>query len=164
MKTGIATMALLSAAMLAGCQTGAAKKGLSPGATNTAAAEGLCVTLELTKRDFVVGEKMNVTITARNLTSQPLTIKAASETPYFVKVWHNIGVGWEVVKQYPQSEMLIMTAWRLAAKAERKFNVSVSVEPDWPTGELLRLTAELNGRPKPVPGVTITVAPLPEPK
>jgi len=124
---------------------------------NSAERDGLVVEIELTRREFAVGQTMPVTVTALNTTRRDLDILASTGAPVYVKVWRNIGVGWEEVKRYPQAAVMVMSPWSLEARGRRTFPLSVPVEPDWPTNEPLRVTAELNGRPEVAPGIIIRV-------
>ena len=64
---------------------------------------------------------------------------------------------WEEVKRYPQAETTTMNPWTLEANSHRTFEMQLTVQPDWPTGEPLRMTAELNGRKDVSPSLTLTV-------
>ena len=119
-------------------------------------ADGLSVRIEIPKRDFTVGDEFIVKLTARNTTSRPIEIDARTGTPVYVRLRRHTGVGWEEVKTYPQTAVMTVAPWTLKARSKRNFLVRLKVEPDWPTGEVLELTGELNGRPEAAPGVTIT--------
>ncbi|MDY6913889.1 MAG: hypothetical protein SVT52_05480 [Planctomycetota bacterium] len=150
---------LLAAA--AGCQPGGS---VDVRAIKEVVADGLSVRIEIPKRDFTVGDEFIVKLTARNTTSRPIKIDARTGTPVYVRLRRHTGVGWEEIKTYPQADVMAVNPWTLKARAERNFLVRLKVEPDWPTGEVLELTGELNSRPEAAPGVTITARLLPPPE
>jgi hypothetical protein len=55
--------------------------------------------------------------------------------------------------------MQVRMPWTLPPGGRRIFRRTISVEPDWPTGLALRMTAELNGAAKPVSTLTIEAKP-----
>ncbi len=120
--------------------------------------DGLEISLEVPKRNLVGGERFNVLITARNKTDEPMEISARSGAPVFVRVFRYTGLTWREVKHYPQAAIMVMSPWTLPARGQRTFAMNLTVEPDWPTGELLRITGELNGRDEVSPGVTVHVS------
>ena len=153
MRTCALFLGLCLAANLVGCAVP------GPEATNTVrAADGLAVSIETAKRAFVAGERLNVLVTAKNHGGAK-TIGAVSGAPAYVRLLQHVGIGWEEVRRYPETEMMVISPWQLEAGQKRQFILPLTVEPDWPVGELLRLTAELNGRPDVAPGVVIEVLP-----
>ena len=148
-------LSLLAAAWLAGCEKPAQFAPL-PTIANSATADGLMLALGLPKRSLAIGETTQATVIVRNLTKEPITIPANSSAPYFLRVYRTTPVGWEVTKQYPQSALMVMSAWKIEPKSEKRFTANLPVEPDWPTGSV-RIQVELNGRPGLRPGLTVTV-------
>ena len=124
---------------------------------NIADAGGLEVGIKLPKTSFVVGEKFNVVVTAKNISDAPITIDAASGSPVYVRIHRYTGMAWEEVKRYPQAATMLMRPWTLRAGDQRSWTLLIPVEPDWPTAEGLRITSELNGRPEVSPVVSIEV-------
>ncbi len=123
----------------------------------TAVSNGLALSVEIDKSCFVVGDKVSIKLTARNTTDHPIRITAPNSSPYLICVWKDNSLAWERILTYPKAAMMVINPWTLEANSERTFFVSVPVEPDWPTNELLRLSCELNGRPDLAPYVMITV-------
>jgi len=119
---------------------------------------GLVVGIELPKRHFVPGEHLAVRVTAQNTTDEPMTIFARTGAPVYVSIWRNTGLGWDEVERYPKAAAMVMSPWELPAGQTRTFTLRLRVEPDWPTGEPLRIAAQLNGRERITPGIIITVA------
>jgi len=152
-------LTFLTFAALVGCQPAAPVTDLN---ANTVQRSGLAVTLKLDRRSFVAGQTVRVALAARNVTQARIPIDATSGTPVFVRLWRNAGLGWEVVRTYPQSALMIASPWTLPPGAVRTFELRLPVEPDWPTGELLRLTGELNGRPDAQAVLTISIQPRPK--
>ena len=70
-------LVLLGAAVPAGCESGRVELG----PINTVEAGELILSVELPKRDFVVGEQFTVTVTARNAGREPIEIVARSGAP-----------------------------------------------------------------------------------
>lgn len=128
---------------------------------NTAEIDGLAVSLEAPKRTFDPGETFTVTVIAQNRTERAMRIVATSGALVYVRIWRHTGLGWEEVKRYPQAATTALTPWTLKSNSARGFALQLTAQPDWPTGEPLRLTGELNGRAEASPGVTIEVAPTP---
>ena len=128
---------------------------------NTAEIDGLAVSLEVSKRTFDPGETFTVTVIAQNRTQRAMRIVAASGALVHMRIWRHTGLGWEEVKRYPQAATTALTPWTLKGNSARRFALQLTVQPDWPTGELLRLTGELNGKAEASPGITIEVAPTP---
>jgi len=163
-STGLRTAAALALALMpaaGGCQPKKPRvvlHGPQP-AQNTATAGQLALTIHVPKRDFARSEKLPVVIVARNLGKKTLQITAPTNTPCLLRVWRHTGLAWEHVRRYPPAEMRTQLPWKLQGRSSRTFNRTIIVEPDWPTGEILRLTAELNGLPEIVPGVNIRIRP-----
>ena len=159
MRTMVCGLVAVAGLVLPGCPGGARPKGLQGASV---VSEGLAVRLELSTWELAAGREFQVTLIARNTTRRPLAIGARSGSPYFVGVWRDTSVGWEQVRRYPETEIMIMNPWTLDPGQQRTFPCHLRVEPDWPTGERLRLTGELNGRPDAVAEVMIYVPPEPE--
>lgn len=108
----------------------------------------LMVELRLPRRNLVRGETLPVTVVARNLTKEEIVIPAETGALVYVTLWRRTEAGWEQVKRYPQMSAQVLSHWRLPPKSSQNFPLKLPVAPDWPTGEPLRITAELNGRPE----------------
>lgn len=160
MKITAPLLTCLLAAALAGCppQAGSGRPGLSPVASASAVSGGLSVGVVIPARNLAVGDEFQVKVIAENVAGGTIDIKAPSSTPIIVKLWRHTGVGWEEVNRYPRNDMMVMKIWSLAPRGRRTFSLRLRVGRDWPTGELLRITGELNGRPDAVAGVTLDVA------
>jgi hypothetical protein len=146
----------VSLVALIGCPK---KAGDGPGAgvVQEVTKDGLTVELRMPRRHLVRGEMLPITVTARNQTKEEMAIDADSGAAVYVTLWRQTSVGWEQVKRYPESVTMVATKGRLGPKASQSFPLNLRVAPDWPTGELLRITAELNGRPEPQAGAYIQV-------
>jgi hypothetical protein len=123
----------------------------------TAAGDDLMVTLDLPKTTLAPGEQVHVSIIASNRTDQRLRIQAGSGAPYFVSLWRHTGTGWDKIKRYPVTSQLVLSEWYLPPCGARAFAPMVTVEPDWPRHELLRLQVEINGRGDVAPWVGVEV-------
>lgn len=152
---------LSGAAAVAVALGGCAGQEIKPASPYCAQAEGLLVGLEIPKTSILRGETVTVGVVAVNLTDKPIAIHATTGAPVHLSVWRSTGIGWEMVKRYPRAATMVMTTWTLAPRAQRRFEMNLTVEPDWPTHEPLRLTAELNGRDDVVAAAPITVVSLP---
>jgi len=171
MRTPVAVTVMLPllAAALSGCprapdEPSSARRAARAHLQETARAGGLAVTVALPKRVFTIGETVEVAVTAANLTDRPIRIVAPTRAFCRIGVERHTGLAWEEVKQYPPSAMRIQTPWVLAARGRRTFRRSIPVEPDWPTGPALRLTARLNGTPGPVCVLTVKALPAAGPR
>ena len=121
--------------------------------------DGLVVELSLPKVVLTVGERVQATVTAMNESSKPITIRAESGAPAYLRVWRKAGWAWDQVRRYPQWDLVQMNAWQLAPHSRRQFVISVVVEPDWPVLEQAKITGELNGRADVQAGVVVTILP-----
>jgi len=142
-------------AALAGCT----QQTLDDRPVNAVRKGDLDVRIELPRRHYLVGETMDVTVTAHNHGDQPVFVPAGSGAKVLVRVYCHAGTGWELAKRYPQAATMVISPWSLApGETAGPFVLKVPVEPDWPTHEILRVTGELNGLPDVAPGVAVTVA------
>jgi hypothetical protein len=157
MKNVAIVAMLVAAGTLVGCEPAEPKT--QSDRINAAEVDGLEVTLEVPRKQYSPGEKMNLTVVARNTTERDMRIEANTGAPVYVRVWRHTGLGWTQVHRYPEMTTMVMNPWTLDAESRRTFPMNITVEPDWPTGERLRLTAELNGRAKAQPEVMIHVTP-----
>jgi hypothetical protein len=122
-------------------------KQAAPASPVAAEARGpaMAVGIDLPARTFSVGESFQAIVTVTNLTNRPIHIASPSGALVHVLVWRNTGLAWDEVKSYPPSAVRIVTTWTLDKRSQRKFVIPLTVEPDWPTGEPLQMSAEVNG-------------------
>ena len=149
---------VMSAALVlsaAGCPK---KEVVDPTPTNEVTVDGLQVTIEMPKRDYQVGEEFLVVVTAANTTGRSIKIVSRTGAPVYLRIWRHTGLDWEEVKAYPEAATMLMTTWTLNKKSARRFALPLTVEPDWPAGEILAVSAELNGREDVSPRLTFLVA------
>ena len=154
MRTHLLGQALLVTLMLIGCNGAEV-----PFGSDSAEATGLTVRIEAPKTTFLTGEEFKAVVVARNTTHKPMRIDATTGAPVYLRIWRHTGLGWEQVKRYPQVATMVMNPWTLEPRSERRFELHLVVEPDWPTNEALLLTAELNGRGDVVPSIFIGIVP-----
>lgn len=126
---------------------------------NTVVVDNLSATLNVDKVHASVGESFAVSLTVRNTGQEPIRINAPTGAKMLVTVWRYTPIGWERVKQYPESVIQVVSPWTLEPGQTRTFEMIVPVTPDWPQLESLRLTAEPNGRMDVRPAVMVDVAP-----
>ncbi len=156
MRTLTLLLAVAPLVALAGCPF---KKGqpTAQGILQSESKDGLEVELRVPRRDLVRGETVPVTVIVRNQTKNELVIPAQTGALVYISLWRKTDGSWEQFKRYPEMATQVLSPWRLAPKAEQSFSLPLPVAPDWPTGEPLRITAELNGRPEVAPGGIIEV-------
>lgn len=147
-------------AVLVGCQ----RQEIDTKPTNTVEIDGLAVSLDIPHQFLVVGEQFELTVTAHNMTRRPMRIDAETGALVYVRIFRHTGLVWEEVKRYPATAAMIMSPWTLQRTTRRDFVMQMTVEPDWPVGEPLRITAELDGRPDVSPEVIVEVGPPVEPQ
>ena len=158
MKTLILTIVLAVALTAAGCTKSLSKDEIA--ATGQGVSRGLAVTLKLPARAFDVGERFEVALIAENTTDAPIEVDARSASPYLLRVWRDTSIGWVQVKRYPQVDLAVLSPWTLDAGGRREFaGIKLEVEPDWPQGEILRITGELNSRPDARAAIPIIIEP-----
>ncbi len=124
---------------------------------NVAVANGLSVTLDIPNWEFTQGETFTATVTVKNLSYSPTTIKASTGAPVFIRLLRYTRLGWEEVLRYPRGEIMFMNHWTLGAREKKTFSLQLTVEPDWPIGDVVRMVAEVNGRAEPAPSIIIRV-------
>jgi len=158
------TLTLLPIAGLLLASAGCPPPGSTPGGptAHTASAKGLVVEMILPRHSFYRGQIIPIRVVARNTTGRDMVIEADSGALVYIAVWRRATGAWERVRRYPEAAVMVVRPWKLQAGQAHTFPMNVKVAPDWPTGELLRLTAELNGRPDVVAEATIDVYPTRE--
>jgi hypothetical protein len=136
-------LALLCLAGSVGCQLQPVAEG---GFTVGAHRGGLLLEMSIPDRYFVRGDTVPVTVVARNTADEDLTVRADSGALVYVWLWRHTGTAWEQVKRFPAAAVMAAREWKLPAGGSHKLAMNLDVTADWPTGEPLKLTAELNGR------------------
>jgi hypothetical protein len=163
---------LLGAAMLAafGCEasdpsTSADLSPVTPGRGNTASAsdEELTVSIHLPKTRFVSGESLSLTIVATNRSDKGIRLRGTTTAPYLVRIARLGAVGWRKVRVYPEAAAPVLSEWVIPPGGSRTFKTVLTVEPDWPTYENLRLETHLAGRESVRPFVHFEITPGGEP-
>jgi hypothetical protein len=152
-----ACLTALTAAMACGCADKAKVNAADARPCNAKGADGLELRFCLERRDLFTGETIPVTVTAINVTKEPLRIDSPSGAPVLIRVIRHTSLYSEEVKSYPQSATTNLLSWVLPAGGSRTFTLAVPVEPDWPVEEILHLTGELNGYPNVSPGLAVMV-------
>lgn len=110
------------------------------------------------RRTAHLGQTIGVTLTVRNTSRDPIPVESRTAAPMIVTVWnYDSEKRWRRVKEYPQVSIFQRTLWVLSGKEERTFAMKVPVEPDWPARQLVKLTAELNGRTDARPYVLVEI-------
>jgi hypothetical protein len=160
MRTLTTMLAMLLLTAAAGCQPArpAADEGFTVGAVN----QGLLLGVNLPGRYFARGDTVPLTLLARNVTDRDMVIHADSGALVYVRLARHTSMAWQEVKRFPAAAVTVARDWKLPAGGSHKFVMNLDVTPDWPTGEPLRLTAELNGRDDVQPAALIEVFATPE--
>lgn len=143
--------------LLAGC----GGVGDLTGRTASVQSGGLKVSVSVPKRFLHPGEKVDVVVTATNTTAAAMRISANSTAPAYVRLWRLATLDWERIMRFPKTPTMIMRPWTLSAWGRRTFPMTLTVSPDWPTNQPLRITGELNGRPDAVPDLLVRVVAAP---
>lgn len=155
MKSAILVMACATLPLLlAGCQQA---KVVTDGSFFSD--DSMEMSLEVARRTFSVGETFDVAIRARNISRQPITIRARSGAPVYLHVNRFTALGEDEFKTFPRAATMVMSAWTIQPGEERTFVLTLAVEADWPRNEPLKLIAELNGYSGLMPCTTIRVLP-----
>ncbi len=92
------------------------------------------------------GDSFTVTVTTTNVSDEPVVVHRWGSVAYYLTVSHNRGTGWEEVHTYPGGTAGVMESWTFRPGQQKSTAIRLTVEPDWPVGELLRLEAHMNGR------------------
>ena len=119
--------------------------------------DGLVVTAGVPQRNYIRGQTVTVDVAVRNTSGRDMAIQADSGALVYATLWRKTAIGWEQVKRYPQTAVMVAAPWKLASGKTYKCTLNLPVEPDWPTGEPLKLTVELNGRNDVVAGGYVQV-------
>jgi hypothetical protein len=156
MRTIATCLSLLMLLVAGGCQP---QKPVAPVWQDSK--QGLTVQLSVPHRAFAQGEVIPVTVTASNTSDKDMTISANSQAKVVVTVSRETVAGLEEVKRYPATPTMVAAEWRLPAGSAQPFTqtLNVTVSPDWPTYEGLKLAAWLNGRPDVKPAGEIKIYP-----
>jgi len=144
----------LMAAVCVGCTP---RDSMDKGFIVQAVKEGLTLEMSVPERHYVSGQTIPLTIMARNETRDDMVIDAGSGALVAVTVWRRTELGWEKVKRLPETAVMMPSPWKLPAKGSHTFTMNLSVTPDWPTGEWLKLTGELNGKPGVTPAGLVEI-------
>ena len=152
-------VSLVAALLLAGAGCPSKTPDLLAPQTHVASAKGLTVELALDRHSFYRGEIAAVKIVVRNDTSGAVTIEADSGALARVVLSRRTAAGWEPFRRCPDSALMLARRWTLQPRASRTFPLNIEVAPDWPTGEPLKLAAEVNGRGDVRPEAVIDVYP-----
>jgi len=155
MKTLVLLMAIGVALALAGCPKPA--EPIEQGIAAKVSKGDLALELRVPRRNVVRGQTVPVTVTASNLGKEEMTVEATSGALVYVRLWRRTALGWEQVKRLPETAAMVIQHWALPPGQSKAFELNLTVSPDWPTGEPLRITTELNGRPEVRAGGVIQV-------
>jgi hypothetical protein len=151
-------IAFLSVASLAVLAAGCARPEFETDTTsNFVESGGLKVHVQLPARYFKTGEKIRVAVTATNTTGKAISIHSPTGAPVVVRIFRHTLLTREQVRLYPATATSNILSWTLPAGQSRTFVLVVPVEPDWPVGEILHVSAELNGYGQLAPAVAILV-------
>jgi hypothetical protein len=94
------------------------------------------------------GQVVGVSVTTWNLGDEPVAIARTASNVYRVEVARHDGIGWVTFSTHPATEAIMLRRLTLNPHSQRGDTVNVRVDPDWPTGEVVRLRAVMNGRPE----------------
>jgi hypothetical protein len=148
MKTAALTVSVVLLGLAMGCKPGQIKPSAATQPVRfNQTKEGLSLDLMVPQRNLVRGDKVEMTVVAKNVSDKPATVTANSGAPVFIRIYRKAGNAWEQVAQYPQTAAMVKHTWTLAPQEVRKFPMTIPVSPEWPVNEPLQITAELNGRP-----------------
>ncbi|MDY7010005.1 MAG: hypothetical protein SVV80_04550 [Planctomycetota bacterium] len=114
--------------------------------------DGLVVTAGVPQRNYVRGDTVDIDVKVSNTSIRDIPIPADSGALVYATLWRRTTIGFEQVKRYPQTAVMVAAPWKLASGKKYKCTLNLPVEPDWPTSEPLKLTVELNGRDDVVAG------------
>ncbi len=142
---------------LMGCKQPDADSDSPAALSQEKAADGLVVTLEVPSREFTQGQTVPITVRATNTSDQPIQIQATSAALVQFTVWQKQVGGLTRVKTLPEMAAQVLSPWVLEADSTRTFTRELEVTKDWPTHEILWLSAELNGRADLTPKVYFEV-------
>ena len=156
--------AIILAVVVAAIGLGLAATGCTPPPKPTAeiwsaSSEGVLLEVSTRTRKVFAGEMLPLTVTVRNSTPQEVGMNATSGALVGVSVLRQTAAGWEVVKKYPDTAVMVASPWRLGPRGSRVFHVNLPVAPDWPTNEALRIEVQVNGWPDLKAGGIVQVVP-----
>ncbi len=148
----------LTAAMFAGC----APESPEPAGldfTTAYHADGLMVGIHVPDRTLRPGETFDVTVIAHNQTDAPLPIESFGSDRIHLSVSRYTARGWEIIERHPPAYAEILDVWEIPPHAALQAEGSLLVSTEWPSGELLRIKAWVNGLPEASVAEFVRVAP-----
>ncbi|MCD4699075.1 MAG: hypothetical protein K8R91_00680 [Phycisphaerae bacterium] len=119
--------------------------------------DGLVVTADVPRHNYVRGDTVDINVKVCNTSGRDIAIPADSGALVYATLWRRTTIGFEQVKRYPQTAVMVAAPWILSGRKTYKCTLNLPVEPDWPTSEPLKLTVELNGRDDVVAGGYVQV-------
>lgn len=113
--------------------------------TSVASQDGVYLVLDLPKTQFVPGESFTATVLIENQSDHMLQIEASSSALCKLHLMRPYITQWDTFKTYPEAAAMVITPWTLRPGERRTFAMPLTVEKDWPTYELIRMQAQING-------------------
>jgi len=163
MNRRLALVLIAATALTAGCARKPPAPATSGPRFDSVRKGDLSIRLEINKDTLAPGESFVVTVKALNTGSEPIHLTADTGAKAYVQIYHNTGLGWEHVATYPQAATQVVTPWTLQPGVQWVQHMTLTVSPDWPQNEPLRVVAHLNGAPNIRPMLLIEVQPPGQP-
>lgn len=117
----------------------------------------LMLSMELPARRFHVGDSVPVKVRAYNMGGKPIEINPNGLDLVQVRLYRDIGIGWERIKKYPCLAQPVCQPYLIQPGQEIFWQMDLPVEPDWPRAEQILLKVFLNDRREVAPSMLIEV-------
>jgi len=127
---------------LTGCEGGLF--GPDRSAEAPARTDQVFLTIEMPAR-VTVGQPVDVDVLVTNPTEEPFHVVSPTGALVVLKLKRLEPIGWVPVRQFPDMALQALRPWTIDPGQTRPFSFNLTVEPDWPANEALRMVATLNG-------------------
>ncbi|MBS3735312.1 MAG: hypothetical protein KGY99_10385 [Phycisphaerae bacterium] len=111
------------------------------------AVEGpLAIGITVPDRTLHPGESFTVTAAVENRGGTPVEVDAFGKTQLYVSAAHHTARGWEEIERSPAAAPQVLHTTIIAPGEVLRASRTLTVGPTWPSNEVLRIRAWLNGR------------------
>ncbi|MFW6133292.1 MAG: hypothetical protein ACOC8F_05290 [Planctomycetota bacterium] len=137
----------LAAAVLGGCTLGPTYAvDERAGFDAVTVADSLAIGIDVPEWTLRPGDSFAVTVAVENRGGPVVEIDAFGDNKCYVGVARHTARGWEQIERYPGTGPELLKTWTLEPGQVTREARTLKVGPAWPSNEVLRIRAWLNGR------------------